>query len=416
MFPYYARFISRDRRIKAFEALMRMDKAYRNFLCIPKSKDCTVRYLRYCPLCAEADRREYKETYWHRIHQMTGVEVCPVHGCQLCNSDIAINSKGSPSLITAEESVGAEDNTAISSDDTERRLATYTADVFSSGVELNNDIPLGKFLHSRLENTKYLSLRGEQRNMSMLHNDFSAYYHCFSTERIMEQWQLQKVFSNDRLNTHEICMIAMFLNIPVSELVHIRLPDAEQREIFDAKIMAMHEKGMNYRQIADELNASYDVVKAIGEGRYGTYHYCSQNPQKSGSKKYDWERIDAETLPLVKQAIGKIRADNTVRPQRITTGLIERMLEMPKKRLNNCPKCKEEIEKHHESQEEHWARVVAWAARHLVNQGASLHYTSIHRLTNIRKSGIIQCMPYLREFADDRLYGQIARSLHVETP
>ena len=34
----------------------------------------------YCPACAEEERRIYGEPYWHVLHQMDGVEFCPVHG------------------------------------------------------------------------------------------------------------------------------------------------------------------------------------------------------------------------------------------------------------------------------------------------------------------------------------------------
>ena len=34
----------------------------------------------YCPACAEEERRVYGEPYWHVLHQMAGVEFCPVHG------------------------------------------------------------------------------------------------------------------------------------------------------------------------------------------------------------------------------------------------------------------------------------------------------------------------------------------------
>lgn len=35
--------------------------------------------LRFCPTCVERDRANFHETYWHRVHQIPGVEVCPHH-------------------------------------------------------------------------------------------------------------------------------------------------------------------------------------------------------------------------------------------------------------------------------------------------------------------------------------------------
>lgn len=43
-------------------------------------------WLRYCPRCVESDRNQYGECYWHRVHQIPGVLVCPDHGIWLENS------------------------------------------------------------------------------------------------------------------------------------------------------------------------------------------------------------------------------------------------------------------------------------------------------------------------------------------
>lgn len=42
--------------------------------------------LRFCPECVKADRQQYGETYWHRIHQLAGVHVCPNHAVFLVSS------------------------------------------------------------------------------------------------------------------------------------------------------------------------------------------------------------------------------------------------------------------------------------------------------------------------------------------
>ena len=35
--------------------------------------------LRFCPVCVTEDRNKYGETYWHRLHQISCVEICPRH-------------------------------------------------------------------------------------------------------------------------------------------------------------------------------------------------------------------------------------------------------------------------------------------------------------------------------------------------
>lgn len=56
------------------------------------SRITTPIWLRFCPLCREADRSHYGETYWHRLHQLSGVLVCPIHNVFLENSHARRNS------------------------------------------------------------------------------------------------------------------------------------------------------------------------------------------------------------------------------------------------------------------------------------------------------------------------------------
>lgn len=51
------------------------------------------RFLRYCPACAEHDRILWGETYWHRLAQLPGVEVCPTHEVFLQNSLVDVKSR-----------------------------------------------------------------------------------------------------------------------------------------------------------------------------------------------------------------------------------------------------------------------------------------------------------------------------------
>ena len=398
MFPYYARFLNCERRNQALKAVSEMRNDYYNLLCFPKNKNAVIRYLRYCPVCAKADRQQYGEAYWHRQHQMINVDICPLHYCRLINSEIPINSQASPSLITAEESIRDDAEIVISDNEIECKLAQYIAVVFSSPFDMISTARIGDYLHSKMANTKYLSLRGQQRNITALFTDYSAYYKNLLNNTLFEQWQLQKIFTNDRFGTYEICLLAMFLNISPYELIHMELPRKRQQDIFDTEIKRLHKQGLNYAEIARRLNASYDVVKSIGEGRYGKYHYCSENPQKGGAKKKDWESIDADRLPAVISRIKELRNPDK-RPVKISAGLIERLLGYPKKSLYNCPKCMAAIQKNYESQEEYWAREIIWAANQITSQNIPLTFTNIQKITNIRKRNLIVCFPYIKQYS-----------------
>jgi len=267
MFPYYARFLPRERRKKALLLLLQMDEGYHNLLYLSKGRH-VEKYLRYCSLCAVHDRKQYGETYWHRSHQFVGVNICPIHGCELRNSKIAISSKTSPYLYNAEEIIPPAEEVIQTSNDLELKIAKYVYDVFHAPVDMEIDIPVGRFFHSKIEYTKYLSPRGEQRNMLLLFQDFASFFKEIDNIPIKEQWQLQKMMSSDRLSMYEVCLVALFLGVSADELVKMSLPEKTQSECFDEKIRILHEKGLKYPEIARMMGASYDVVKAIGEDRY----------------------------------------------------------------------------------------------------------------------------------------------------
>lgn len=404
MFPYYGRFLPLERKQRAYQAFMNCEGNYHNLLAIPKRKEKNIRHLRYCPMCADADRKKHGETYWHRIHQMQGVYICPIHKCYLADTDLVISGKTSPDLVAAEAVVPMDADAILCENEIECELTEYIMTVFQSDVDLQSDVLAGDFLHSRMSGTKYLSVRGEQRNIALFHTDFTEYFKIFVQNEFTEIWQIQKVFANDRIRLPEICMIAMFLDIPAADLVYMELPEQTQEQSFDELIFTLHEQGLKYPEIARRLNAPYDTVKAIGEQRYKAYHKEPKKPLKCGAKSYNWQQIDKDTLPFVKDAIKRLQGNRISRPKKVTVFAVEQILGLPSKRISlYLPLCRAEIEKNYESQEQYWAREVVWAVRKIIRDGDALNWKHVRNYTNMRKCDLIACMPCLCEFANDNM-------------
>lgn len=412
MFSCYGRFLPKERRQRAFQSLISMKGNYHNLLPIPQSKNGEVRCLRYCPACAANDREQYGEAYWHRIHQIIGIYVCPVHRCCLIYSDVIISGKATPSLQTAEEMIPQSESYIFSDHEIEIRVATYMAEVFQADVDMASCVTVGEFLHSKMAYTKYRSIRGAQRNIALLHEEFTEYYIALSQNRFTELWQIQKVLTNDRTNFFEICLMAMFLGITTNELVHMELPEKTQQQLFDEEIYRLHEQGLKYPAIAKALSAPYVIVKAIGERRYGTYHKPPKASLKSGAKPQNWNQIDENTLPLVKEAIRQLQGDETTRPKKITTFAVEKILHLSSKKISlHLPKCLAEIQRHEETQEQYWAREVAWAARQVEDTSDALTWRKVRDLTNMRRRDFEACLPYISDYADSELVEQILHLL-----
>lgn len=204
-------------------------------------------------------------------------------------------------------------------------------------------------------------------------------------------------------------MLAMFLDVPVAELVKMELPEKSQQQLFDEEVYRLHDEGLKYPEIAECLHASYSIVKAIGERRYGTYHKPPKVPLKSGVKPQDWQQIDNDTLPLVKDAIRRLQGDGTTRPKRVTVFAVERMLHLSSKKVSlYLPQCLAEIRRHEESQEQYWAREVVWAANQLKAAGSPLVWRRIRELTNMRRKDLDACIPYISNFSDEEMVAQLS--------
>ncbi len=405
LFPYYARFLPWGRRNKAFMALCSMSGDYNNLLAIPKQKNGEYRYLRYCPLCAEEDRQLYGEAYWHRSHQLAGVLVCPKHGSKLFNSSAIISGKASPNLVTAEQEIKEMDVTY--GNKIEKQLAGYVGKVFQSEMDMKNPVAVGQFLHSAMSGTKYLSVRGEQRNIQKFYDDFMTFYNELPIQGLAELWQVQKVFNGYKFNCFGVCQIALFLNVPIEKLCNMELPNRTQEQIFDDKVKELHRQGLKYPEIAKRLNAPYNTVKPVGGGRYGKYSCGKRAYQKCGAKPKDWKKIDRESLPAVKSAVRQLWGGGDERPHRVTEFAVCKILGFPDKRLELMPLCRAEVIKYQESQEQYWAREMVWALQKVQKERKTFNWKQIRILTNMRKENALACLPYLKEIVEPELYEMV---------
>jgi hypothetical protein len=62
-------------------------------------------WLRFCPQCIAEDRNRFGECYWHRVHQISGVELCPFHEVYLQDSDVPASNKRTRHEYVAAERV-----------------------------------------------------------------------------------------------------------------------------------------------------------------------------------------------------------------------------------------------------------------------------------------------------------------------
>lgn len=89
LFPFYEPFLFLERALKIREEMKSLaDNHLQTRLATNIYQVAQPKFLRFCSLCLLKDRKLYGETYWHRIHQLAGILVCPEHKCFLHDSSI----------------------------------------------------------------------------------------------------------------------------------------------------------------------------------------------------------------------------------------------------------------------------------------------------------------------------------------
>lgn len=94
LFPLYEPFLP-EKRKKSIKKSMKTGNASNIYTKIGfvAGSICEKQYLEYCPECASEDLNIFKEPYFHRVHQVQGVFVCPKHMCCLNKYHIPYEDK-----------------------------------------------------------------------------------------------------------------------------------------------------------------------------------------------------------------------------------------------------------------------------------------------------------------------------------
>jgi len=256
MFSSYGRFLPLERKQEAYEALLRMHGNFNNLLSIPKNQRGTGRFLRYCPICAREDREQHGETYWHRIHQIEGIQICRRHGCYLCESNVSMDRQKKAGFWDAETLIPQSETIQICRDRRKIAFTEYISQVFEAAMDFQGKISVADFLKLRL--ARYA--RTDSGASLSLDNLYMDYQEFFGENACMTKGQMQKILLGVRYHFSDICKLAMFAGISVEELTVI--PDTVKDSLREPV----------YQQVAEELQVDYDLVCKIGEAVLKRYN------------------------------------------------------------------------------------------------------------------------------------------------
>ena len=355
IYPYYARFAPSERCKAAFEALIN-NKRIGKQLPLPNSTE--ERFLMYCLVCATEDRLAHGEAYLHRTHQIRHIGLCPRHSCKLVSTGIRITANASPRLYVTEELIPYDSTPELIQDTSTVALAKYMAEVFHQPMTASATAPIGSYLTYKLRGTPYIV--GKMRQTLRLHREMSERFKDFR----YKEHHIQKVLLNQSYNPHLIVLMAYHLNIDPHDLCNRIIPESETVST---------------------------CVHSRERSSYST---------RKGAQVQDWDRLDRESLPRVRQVIKALLVDSSGRPRRVTMRAVCDVMGWPSKRLDLLPLCRAEVRHYHETMQQYWAREIVWAYRKVINNQTKLNWRAIRDLINIKRRDFEAALPLLIHYTD----------------
>ena len=363
MFPQYVRFLSSERKKNALYHLAHdFCDAHQLFAVLPRME--SDRFLKYCPLCVEKDRITHGETYWHRIHQIRTMKICPRHQCLLERSTVPATSAQNYTLCPAEDYAVNLHHQTIKND-LLLSYSKYLTDIFNAPYGLEADISTKQNLQNALKGSSYLSSNGKMRFPKRLADDLKSFYLSIEIENIATFSQIQKVLNGESFDFSVICQIAFYLNIPPEELLS---------------------------------------TKAKSE--------ISSIPHHSKEQISDWNAYDTKIAPRLEalaQAIYSGEESTGGRPTRVSERLIYQKLNLSTHRLEKMPKCRAILDHFSESYEENWARRIVWAYQKLkaARPNKPIFWSDLRDMSGLKKHNIEKVLPFLKKHADKNTYDAI---------
>lgn len=443
LFNYYGRYLEKEKRRESYAALLDMTGGYFKIFGLNK-KSSPKDYLRYCPMCAKEDKKNYGETYWRRAHQIPELEVCHFHGCKLLNSNVSSEKHNALSFVSADTAI--EDFSVTHGSKQEIILAKYVDALFRADLKCDDDLLIGKYLIYKMEGTKYLSSCGKGVNRKLLFQDLKKFYGD-GRYIIQDESHLSKIFHGKRTKPFEIIQIAILLNISCEELANARNPEITPSEKFEGMVLSMlHDKTV--KEISHILKVSESAIKTIVQKQNGidgnirkyqiqecrkiwidtikkfpnhSFSYiCNHSdyrlelqwlrrndkewtnihyPIKKNvsTKQQNIDMLDKKYLPQMVKIINEYRFCSGGMPNRITVSAINNYIGLPGKQLYYMKQCRSIIEKYTETNEEFRVRKILWAIDIIKKEDKPLTFHQINKLTHIHIRDYFKCRSILIE-------------------
>lgn len=276
IFPYLASFVPEERAKEAIENMKEGDVAnVYNMMGLTASNIYHNKYFRFCSKCIQEDINEHGETYWHRLHQITGVFICPKHKETLYDSTVLMRGANRQTYIPATTENCVIKKTEVFSDETFKKLLQVAEDIQTI---LNKE-----FIFQSIKKHKYIYMerlinRGFANLNTMVHQKrFKQALKEFWGEDTLQLLQspiedrkdclwLSSLVRDNQITSQPIrhLLVARFLDIDIKGLLDNSLYkniEKSHKEQWEDKLVELCKQDLSIREIAITLDSTPKTIR-----------------------------------------------------------------------------------------------------------------------------------------------------------
>ena len=176
MLPWYAPFLPPERTDKIRESMLASGgRNCWNRAGISASRIKSPSHLRFCPECLRADVLSGRTPYWRRLHQLSGVDICPDHRVWLEDSEVRRANHNYRFRLPTEALLESPARPLASSDACLVGLAKLGEQLLSGNWPVTTPAQLRQNYLGLLRRAGYINCRG-QVLMDRLLDDVCTFY------------------------------------------------------------------------------------------------------------------------------------------------------------------------------------------------------------------------------------------------
>lgn len=144
IFPYFKAFLPDERRDRAIEMMSSASTSgLKMALGLVASRLGGKNVFRFCRSCLHDDASSFGQAYWHRLHQLPGAWVCPVHSEAVCELNVSVAKLKRHKLFLPDDQLVTMNSIAIS-------LSKSQTEAVQRVSILSNGLLMGKESYSSL--------------------------------------------------------------------------------------------------------------------------------------------------------------------------------------------------------------------------------------------------------------------------